>query len=153
MAPQPALKFGCAISSRRAIAVMSTLRSPRRHARLESRDAREIPAGSRAIVYRRVESHWRPELRLAAFDAEIGRHDAHDRERTSVEIEPRADRISARAELALPQAMAEHDDVRPVRHVLIGRIHAAQFRRHAEDAEERRRGDRYRYLDRLVDAR
>src|SRR5687768_239277 len=83
------------------------LRSDGRDAGLEARDAREIAAGAGAIVNGRIESHWGPEIGLAALDAEAVRHHADDRERPSVETHALPQRVVSPAELPLPESMAD----------------------------------------------
>jgi hypothetical protein len=113
-----------------------------RRARGEPRDDAEAEA--RAEVLGEVEVGWRPDLRTLR-EAEAARHHADHGDRPRVEVELLADELRVAAEPALPDLVAEDDDLWIAGLILLVVEPAAERGAHAE--QRRQRAGRVGYLD------
>ncbi len=103
---------------------------------------------------RRVEGEGDPQIRRVGQPLEPGRHDAGNRVAVGVERQGLADDVRVRPEAALPQAVAQDDDVgRPRDVVLVGGEGASARGGDAQQAEVRRRDELGEDALRLVGAR
>jgi hypothetical protein len=82
---------------------------------------------------RRCHEERRPERLLA----KTRRHDAHDRVRPPIELDPTLDDVGGGQEILAPHRLAEHDDVR-VRPLVVGQQAASHERRYAAHGEQPR---------------
>src|SRR6266536_180517 len=103
--------------------------------RLKSRhDAPAMVAATGDLIWSK--SHWSPQLGLPIHEAELGGHDADNRERLPVQSDGLAHYISITAKAALPQSMADQRDMVFPKLVFLGRELAAQDRADPEHRKQ-----------------
>ena len=120
------------------------------HPRDDVHDSHRANARNRLIRDRRIRD---VHLDRGRRKAEAGRHHADDLVRLAAERDAPPDDGCRSAELALPEIVAEHDQlvVRAAHHLFVAR-NAADFRRDAERVPEPRRDERGGDALRLADA-